>query len=395
MRLKLYLLRLVFCFLFLFTLNSFAYADTTPNVILYVHGEGSNGGPIFHQTGNMSGNGLWAPGKSQPGTIRIHNNYSERIRVSSLGLAIDLYNRNGEAVEDDKLYQLFAQKMNLTVKRGNIPIFNNTIFDQSFFEMLHKSNSNEYTGYALSWLDRFNIGEGSYVDLEYTVHMDESAGNELQGLRAVVDFLINVEENPVSNNSNTSIRALIQEPLVEYPDISGHWAHDCIITLLEKEIIKGYQDGSIRPENFTTRAEAASLVGRALGLEPIDKFFSGYFDFLPSWAKGYIIATTQKGIFFGYNDFFFRPNQNITRQEIMAVLSRAYDIELEGDIELKFADQQEIGKWALDYVKAGAQMGLFEDGEDIKFRPKDYMTRAELFSLICKLQGWHSEHLEQ
>ena len=369
--------------------NQLAYAEDEihPDITLYIHGEKTNGGPIFHQSGDI-GNGLWAPGISHSGTIRIYNNYSERIKVSNLGLAMELEQLQGQeykSVEDKELYELFAKSMKLTVKKGTMLVFSNTIYDKSFFEMLYDKDDDDYNGYDLSLANKFNISTNDYVDLEYTVSMDENAGNELQGIKAIVDFIINSHENPQKPDKP-------DKPDKEEPvDTDEHWAHDCIQTLLEHGIIQGYPDGTIRPENYITRAETAVLVSKALEL--IEKEgFTGYIDFIPGWAKGYVKAGSEAEFLKGYPNKTFKPDRNISRQEMAAVLIRAFEKEVNEDVSLGFLDNQEISAWALGYVEAGVYHKVIEGYPDDTFRPKNNITRAEAFTIICKLLGYHSEH---
>ena len=166
--------------------------------------------------------------------------------------------------------------------------------------------------------------------------------------------------------------------------------------------IEDYRNGTVKPEDYIeqavqpklniTRAEAAMLIGKALGLEEVEKFFSGYIDGVPDWAKGYIIATSDKEIFEGYPGNLFRANNYITREEMTAVLIRAFEKKYEKEIELGFIDKAEIAKWSEDYVKSAVQNKVIEGYPDNTFKPKNNITRAEAFTIICKLLGLHEEH---
>jgi hypothetical protein len=360
-----------------------------PDVTLDVSGNGSTAGPMF--TG-----GLWAPGMSQTGTLRLNNNHTERVRVNSLGLSMELLNDRAEIIAPgEPLYETFAKNMKLTIKKGRLLAFSDTVFDGSFFELLYESGDETYRGYALLEEDRFNINKNDSEDLEYTVHMDEKAGNYMQGLKAMVAFLVNMDENPAPehkyrNNNNE----LVEEPLEEYPDIGSHWAHDCIAALLQHGIIHGYPDGTIRPDNYITRAEAAVLAANALNLGeaagvPL------YADTIPAWAQWYILAATRRGVFEGYPGNVFRPENYITREEMAAVLMRAFDKKAENDVQLAFKDKDDIGAWAAEYVKAGVDNDIIAGYPDNTFKPRANITRAEAFTMICKLLGYHAEHAKQ
>ncbi|HHW02264.1 MAG TPA: S-layer homology domain-containing protein [Thermoanaerobacterales bacterium] len=357
-----------------------------PDVTLDVSGNGSTAGPMF--TG-----GLWAPGMSQTGTLRLNNNHTERVRVNSLGLSMELLNDRAEIIAPgETLYEAFAKNMKLTIKRGRLLVFSHTVFDGSFFDLLYRIGDETYRGYALPETAKFNINENGSVDLEYTVHMDEESGNDMQGLKATVAFLVNMDENPVPEHKNRNKNnELVEEPLEEYPDIGGHWAHDCIAALLQHGIIHGYPDGTIRPDNYITRAEAAVLVANALKLGEKEGTLP-YVDPIPEWAQGYILSATEKDVFEGYPGNVFKPENYITREEMAAVLIRAFDKKAIDGTELLFKDTDDIAKWAVEYVKAGVDNSIITGYPDNTFKPENKVTRAEAFTMICKLLGYHSEH---
>lgn len=363
-----------------------------PDVVLNVSGSGSRGGAIF-------GGGIWVPGVTRAGTLRICNNHSQRIRVDSLGLSMKLERlKDGgfETVTDRNLFESFARNMKLTVKKGRLLAFSDIIFNGSFYEMLYESGSDTYRGYELSAPERFNINKDDYADLEYTVCMDEKAGNDMQGLKATVAFLVNMAENAEpegrDNDRDRAEEKIVEEPGEEYPDISDHWAHDCIVTLLKHGIIQGYPDSTIRPENHITRAEAAVLVGKALKLQDEQDAELLYRDHIPAWAKGYVASTTKKGIFEGYPDGNFKPEGYISREEMTAVFMRSFDRKDIGNTVLGFNDKDDIAPWAVEYIGAAVSNHIVLGYPDNTFLPKNNVTRAEAFTMICRLLGYHAEH---
>lgn len=353
--------------------------QNTPDVVITINGDGS-----ITQEGNLFGEGLWYPDKQQSGVIRIHNRF-KTIDISNLGLEVDLTSFRS-AYNEDSVFTSFLDNMHLLVKRGHLFSFNQNILDKiSFEQLLHIAEDGSANGFFLKPSDQFRITKNSTVDLKYTLQMDKDAGKELQGLTAVVSFLINAHESPV----------VVVKPTNGKKDDSStpkHWAHDCIQTLIKHGVIEGYPDGSIKPEQQITRAEAAVIVGRALDLEEKSKLLTGYIDFIPNWARGHIISTTDAKIFHGYPGFLFKSNQHITREEMAKVLMIAFEREAPEDTELEFEDKEDISKWALPHVKAGVSHSIIVGYPDKTFKPSGYITRAEAFTMICKLMGLHEEH---
>ncbi len=365
-------------------------------------GTGTVGDPMFND-------GIWGPGSQQTGILRLRNNYSNRIKVTNLALTMKLEEYVDNAyvsVKDADLYRAYAENMELTISRGYLMVFEEDIYTGNFYDMLYQHGNVNFEGHHLTAGKQFNVSRNDTVDLRYTVKMKEEAGNQLQGLRATVDFIVNLQENPVpvpsdddddSDSSNENRRETLEViEDIEIP-LGQHWAHDCITRLIEEGIIEGYPDGSIQPDKTITRAETAAIITRALKLNEKSSLLTGYLDPIPGWARGSVIATTQSGIFKGYPMLIgkvFKPNNMITREEMATVLMRAFELELDDEQSLSFLDSEEISDWALAHVKVGVQQEIILGYPDNTFKPSENITRAEAFTMICKLLGYHIEHEE-
>lgn len=379
---------------------SILQANSDPDVTLYVHGERSAGGPIFDNKGNVA-EGLWSPGYSQSGKMRIYNNYSNRIRISNLALTIKLEKLDGEVykpVNDEGLLLSYTKIMNLTITKGKYLVLDDIIFDNSFFEMLYIQDNNSYKGYSLPVSSRFAIGKNDFMDFEYTVKMDESAGNDMQGIRGTVSFMVNVdqydENGDNGSDDDNNDDQLIEEPTIEipgiggtpidygkkYPDIKDHEYYDSIVGLIEQGVVTGYPDGSIRPDNYITRLEAAALISRALSLEGSDGP-TPYKDKVPDWARRHVIELYEKGIMIGIDYNRFSPNTMITREEIATILTRMYKLNSDEENNVQLED---LGGWSIKYVKAVVRNKIMQSFETTKFKPKQKMTRAETMDFIYK-----------
>lgn len=392
------------------TVLKVTFADSAqgkPDVIIHID---ENGKTSYE--GSLFGDELWYPGHEKNGIIRIVNSF-KRIKVTQLGLDVDLVHFRSdytkEIVED-----AFLKNMKLSISRDGLLLFKHDLYNNNLNGIAYKEDNAEYNGIDLPASQQFYIGVGSPVDLKYTILMHEDAGNELQDLQANVSLLINMGEDLTpdnggddgnndrddnnGDNDKDESKPLIEEPQEEIPsigaptDINGHWAHDCIVALLQQGIIRGYEDGTIRPDNYITRAEAAAIMSRVLKLAEKSNAPTTYVDVLPAWARGAIIATSEKKVFRGYPGNLFKPEKLITREEMTCVLIRAFNKDLAGDIDLPFADKHEISSWAQTDVKAGVQNKVIGGYPDNTLRPQQYITRAETFAILCRLLGYHQEH---
>lgn len=199
---------------------------------------------------------------------------------------------------------------------------------------------------------------------------------------------------PDTEKVETPLEPEVKGPAAEPSDLAGHWAHDCIMALIANGIIKGYPDGTIRPEQEITRAEAASLLVLSLGLQDyqLQNLQSPYSDQLPAWAERAILICTDKGLMKGYPDGSFKPDQHITRAEMCVALLQAYPQVMQPGFTLTFTDRDSIPEWALAFIELAAANQLVGGYPDGTFQPDAFIKRAEVFTIICHLKGYHRQH---
>lgn len=101
-------------------------------------------------------------------------------------------------------------------------------------------------------------------------------------------------------------------------------AYDEIMYLAQGGIVTGNNNGTYAPQREVTRAEAAVMLGRALGLDGT-KTKTDFKDVKrDSFASGYIQSAVKKGIIQGFADGTFRPDQFVTRGQMALFISRAF-----------------------------------------------------------------------
>ena len=151
--------------------------------------------------------------------------------------------------------------------------------------------------------------------------------------------------------------------------------------LTHKAYIFGYPDGTVRPNGFITRAEAAAMLSRLLEDENTASALKPAFSDTPSkWYNKAINAVVARGIMRGYSDGSFKPNAPITRAEFAQMIS-AIDAKPFGTAP--FADVK--GHWAELAIGKEYAAGRISGYPNGTFRPDAPITRAEAAHILNKI----------
>lgn len=169
-----------------------------------------------------------------------------------------------------------------------------------------------------------------------------------------------------------------------FGDIANHWSKQYMEKLAEKSILGGYEDGTIKPDNNLTRAEAAKIIVSAIGLSPSSNISLGFADSseIASWSAGYIQVAVEKGIIKGYEDNTFKPNQQVTRKELVVLAVRAFALSAGELGDLSFADKDKIPDWAAPSIAGALKLNIVSGYEDNTFKPDNFVTRGEASKII-------------
>lgn len=162
-------------------------------------------------------------------------------------------------------------------------------------------------------------------------------------------------------------------------DLDGHWAENVITEWMDYGIINGYEDGTIRPNNKITRAEMTAMLDRVMDYQTkADNTFS---DLQDTWYTDVILKANAAGVISGYPDGTVKPDATITRQEAVAMFSRVLSLDTKNAPEATFTDNADVADWAKDAVNAMAAADYIH-GSDGQFRPNDGITRAEVVTIL-------------
>jgi hypothetical protein len=159
-------------------------------------------------------------------------------------------------------------------------------------------------------------------------------------------------------------------------DIKGHWAESQISAWIDLGYIKGYEDGSFKPENSITRAEFIALINRSFGFS--EEATISFSDVATSnWAYTEVAKAVKAGFVIGNEDGTFGVNKFISRQEVAVIVNRLLGLS-NSSTPASFIDDDKIALWAKDAVDAAVANNILNGYSiDNSFKPVNPITRAE------------------
>ncbi len=170
-----------------------------------------------------------------------------------------------------------------------------------------------------------------------------------------------------------------------FADMAHHWAGAFVDGLAADDLVKGFLDGSFRPNNPVTRAQFAALVvasfpDRPQTREPIT-FTDVARDF---WAAAVLAQAQRTGFLSGFPDGTLRPNQSITRIQAMVAISNGLGF-TGGRVDALgiYRDRAQIPSYAVSALATATQRRLVVNYPDaLTLRPAESITRAEVSALV-------------
>ena len=156
-----------------------------------------------------------------------------------------------------------------------------------------------------------------------------------------------------------------------YNDVKdGDWFCCAVSTLSKMGIIKGYEDGSFKPNDPISRAEFAAIAAR---FDPDgDKTPASFADVTSHWAKDEISIAANHGWIKGYEDGSFKPDQKITRAETMTLVNRVLNRLPEAKDDLHkdmktWVDNMDETAWYYLAVQEATNSHYFKNKTSTKF----------------------------
>lgn len=136
--------------------------------------------------------------------------------------------------------------------------------------------------------------------------------------------------------------------LAGFSDFPTGWSYAAMTDAVNNGLLTGYGDGTIRPQERLTRAQMAAIINRAFGAEIKADIAGKYGDVNPGdWFYDDIAKAVNMKTFAGDDSGNMRPNEPITREDAMVVISRALVVSSMGtELLCNYTDRDTVDGYA-------------------------------------------------
>lgn len=172
-----------------------------------------------------------------------------------------------------------------------------------------------------------------------------------------------------------------------YKDLTGHWAEDAVTRMQNLALIKGYTDGTFKPNERISRAEFVVMLDRVFGFAggPLSATYSDVNE--EDWYYDALVRANGSGIIQGTDAAHLSPDLPITRQDAAVMADRAFQLSAGKEDEqalTDFKDEKDVA----DYAKKAFSYLIQEkivNGYNGQLAPKSDITRAEAATLMSNM----------
>lgn len=185
------------------------------------------------------------------------------------------------------------------------------------------------------------------------------------------------------NDLNSNIKEGI-EVKNKFKDVNEHWAKSTIVKMSAIGIFNGYEDDTFRPDDSITQVETVALVIRLTKNDKVQNETEVKEDLgdTPEWAKESVQEAVYKGVI---NLNRFHSHKQASRIETAVLLAKALNLQPADTTNMTFKDGILISQEDAGYITALYQEGIIKGTPDGKFNPDNPITRAEMATIMERI----------
>ena len=178
-------------------------------------------------------------------------------------------------------------------------------------------------------------------------------------------------------------------PSKVYKDVDqAQWYHNAVDYVSGNGLMNGTSATTFSPDKTLTRGMVVTVLGRAAGVKSTDYTGTSFKDVKSgSWCAPYVAWASEKKIVNGYADGTFKPDQNVTREEMVTMLYRYRQSagktgQTDGDALDAFSDKTSVSAWALPAMQWAVANGVVNGVSSTKLEPNGQATRAQFAKIV-------------
>lgn len=181
----------------------------------------------------------------------------------------------------------------------------------------------------------------------------------------------------------------------DFDDVKNHWGKADVNNIAARLDLAGTGNNTFSPDRNVTRSEFSEIVVTGLGLKRQNAPQNKFPDVSDSaWYRSSVAIANEFDIVRGYEDGNFYGDRQITREQGMAMIARAYKLietkaalsqEQTDALLAKYADAKKVSAWAREDIALMIEAGIVQGNGPQLLSPQSNMTRAEVTALIARL----------
>ena len=274
----------------------------------------------------------------------------------AIGIAdgIENYLKSNVVIEENQMTSIgkVIKTDSLNVRKGPSTSFDiiGTLSDGEKVNIVGKSNN----WYKIEYNGTYGYVSASYIELGIT-EPDE--------------------DNTIPDQNNA----------IDFTDVSEtNWAYPQIQDFVQKGYINGYEDNTFKPNEPIKRNEFIKIFNKVFGLT--EKSGIVFDDTKENWAIDEIDIAVTNGVAEGVGNNKFEPESYITREVAAKMIANYMNIDDKNHNKIKkFPDYNQISDWAIDAFEGNVENGYIQGNDEGKLAPKNNITRAEVVTLLSRV----------
>ncbi|WP_404356549.1 S8 family serine peptidase [Cytobacillus firmus] len=204
------------------------------------------------------------------------------------------------------------------------------------------------------------------------------------GLKGNIEYtVIPLQGGKELRENGTTVTVTVEAPV--FHDLSNSkWYSRHMMYLHSESVLLGYSGELIKPDQLVKRSEAVAMLGRALNWNSTKRETRFSDVGSKNHASGYIESAAEKEILRGFHDGTFRPDEPVTRAEMAMLISNAYSLPQTGEVAFTDVNANVTGYQSIYNLAAS---GITEGYADGTFRPYKGMLRSTYSVFLAKAEN--------